>query len=602
MPQISLGNIYQSGGKTVVGGSQSQLDTESIVKALTDAKRLPAVRLEDRNKELDTKISSYNKLSSLLTRFKSAADVLRNPPGVQNASQNIFEYRTATLTSTGSNPASNYLAMTVEPGAANQNFTINEIEALALETKQRSSSFMVADTTTASVVAAAGTATAGQFQAGTFELRNVKGGDPVDITLNENDSLSAVVNKFNAVKDSTGIQATILKVGTGEYKIAFTATATGETYGFDLESTGTVLSDPANALGQVSFGTTQFAQNARLTVDGIEIERESNAIDDAIDGITFTIKQTMTDGTAINAVVQPDTEIVGNAITQFVDVYNEFRLFAAKQQEIGDDGLPTDEAVLANEQLMRSMIDQVASEVTRVVAGITGGNPQRLADIGISFQNFEGDEDNVPTKNIMTVDTDKLNSALSANFQGVRNLFEFNLSADNPSLSVFSRTNQLSVADFTVFRDGSTYKARYVDSNGATQEVAFTSAPIAGSNGVSLTGQKGTVFEGLTMLYTGDVTGTFNEIKATISQGFGDRLFNLMDNITNATSGTLTKVLEGLDAQITKNEGEIDKIDARVETYREQLINQYAALESALTQANQLLALLDAQAAARENG
>lgn len=600
MAQITLGNIYQSGGRNVVGGSQSALDTEGIIKALTEARRLPAVQLETRNETITSKVGAYNTLSSLLARFKSAADVLRNPPGVQNASQNIFEYRTANLTSTGSQVAGNYISMTVEPGATIQNFTINSVDRLAFETKQSSGSFMIAGATD-SVVTAAGSAGAGQFQAGTFELRNVKGGSPVAITLNENDSLSAVVNKFNAVKDSTGIQANILKVAEGEYKIAFTATATGTSYGFNLADSGTVISDPAAVLGQVTFGTTQFAQNARLTVDGISIERESNAINDAIEGITFTLKQTMLDGTTINAAIQPDTEIVTNAITQFVDVYNEFRLFAAKQQEVGNDGLPTDEAVLANETFMRTLINQVASEVTRVVGGITGGNPQRLADVGISFQNYEGDEDNPATKNIMTVDSDKLASALSANFQGVRNLFEFNISADNPALSVFSRTNSLSVSDFTIFRDGEgVYKGRYVDGAGVTQEVAFDSTSISGSGGVTLTGKRGSVFDGLTMLYTADVSGAFNEVNVTISQGFGDRLYNLMESVTNTTSGSLTKAVEGLNTQLDNNTDEIEKIDARIEVYREQLINQYAALEAALTQANQLLSLLDAQAAARE--
>lgn len=600
MAQISLGNIYQSGGKTVVGGSQSQLDTEGIVKALTEARRQPAVLLEEKNKAIDTKVSSYTTLKSLLSRFQSAADVLRNPPGVQNASQNIFEYRKAGITSTGTIPASSYMDVTVQPGASTQNFTISEIEQLALETKQTTTTFALADTTTAKAVKAAGTAAAGQLQAGTFTLRNVKGGAPVAITLKADDTLQTVVNRFNAVKDATGIQANILKVSDGQYQINFTATQTGETYEFDLANSGTLLSDPSGALSQVGFDTKQFAQNAKMTIDGVEIERETNAIADVIEGITFTLRQPMTDGTKLNATIRPDTEIVSNAITQFVDVYNEFRLFAAKQQEVGDDGLPTEEAVLANETLMRTMINQIAAEVTRVVGGITGGNPQRFADIGISFQNFAGDEDNPATKNIMTVDTEKLSSALNANFQGVRNLFEFNMSSDNPNLTVFARNNNLGVSDFTIFRDGSNYKGRYVDGNGDTKEVLFDATTLASSGGVSLTGKQGTVFDGLTLLYVGDVSGGFNDIDVTISQGFGDRLYNLMDSMLNATSGSLTKVLEGFDDQITRNKEEITTIDARVDLYREQLINQYATLEASLTKANQLLALLDAQAAARE--
>lgn len=606
--QISLGNAYQSGGKTVIGGSQSQIDTESLINALTEAKRAPAVRLEDKNKTIDTKTAAYATLKSLLSRFQSSADVLRNPPGVQNAAQNIFQYRTASLTSTGVSPAANYLAVTVQPGAASQNFTISEIAQLARETKQTTGSFFLPDTTTASVVEAANGATAGLFSAGTLTLRNINvGGDPVSLTLNENDSLQSVVNKFNAVKGSTGIQANIVKVANGtpnsEYKIIYTATATGVDRGFNLANVGTVLTDTTGVLAQITshidFATTQTALNAELTVDGVDIIRQSNAIDDVISGITFSLKQVMDDGTALNASVAPDTEIVKNAITSFADVYNEFRLFAAKQQEVGDDGLPTKDAVLSNETLMRTLISQVASEMSRVVAGITEGNPERLADVGINFGNFAGDETNLATKNIITIDTDKLSSALNADFEGVRGLFEFTLTADNPNLSVFQRNNRLNVSEFTIFRDGATYKGRYVDGNNNTQEVEFDSAAISGSSGISLTGKTGTVFEGAQFLYTASVLGAFDDINVNVSQGFGDRLYNLLQTVLDSTSGSLTTTLQNFEQQSARNDTEITKIDDKIAAYREQLTQQYATLESALTKANQLLSLLDAQQSAR---
>ena len=96
--QITLGNIYQSGGKTVVGGSQSGLDTESIIKALTDAKHVPADNLAAKNTTIDKQLTAYSSMKSLLTQMQSAADTLRNPPGVANDSANIFHgYKTKTF-------------------------------------------------------------------------------------------------------------------------------------------------------------------------------------------------------------------------------------------------------------------------------------------------------------------------------------------------------------------------------------------------------------------------------------------------------------------------------------------------------------------------
>jgi flagellar hook-associated protein 2 len=598
--------MYNNGGKTVIGGGQSGLDTESIINSLVEAKRLPAANLETKNKAIDTKVTAYASLKSLITRFQSAADVLRNPPGVNNASKNIFEYRTASLTTNYGGSGDSYMGMTVQPGAAVQSFTINEISQLAKETKQESNVFTLPDTA-ASVVGAAGSTDPNQFAAGTFTLRNVTGGANVDITLAEDDSLATVVGKFNAVKDQTGVQATILKVGTGSpdstYKIIFSATKTGETYGFDLGDAGTVLSDPSGVLANVSFNTTQTAQNAEFQIDGVTVERESNSVDDVIDGITFSLKQVTTGSTGLflNASVTPDTDIAYNAITALADVYNEFRLFAAKQQELGDNGQPTEEAVLNNEQAMRTLISQVATEVTSIISGITGGNPARLADIGISFDNFQGDEENLATKNIMVVDAEKLKSALASNYEGVRQMFEFTMTSDNPNLSVFARTNSLNVTSMslTIDRTNNIFRANYTLANGTTGTADFDMSVLDATSGtISLKGKDGTALAGLQLIYASNQDDTFN-VKFT--QGYGDRLYNIFGSALDATNGTITQAVNALNDQKERNTEEITKLDDYLVTYREQLTNKYATLEAALTQANQLLSLLEAQASARES-
>ena len=602
--QISLGNIYQSGGKTVVGGSQSGIDTEGLIKSLTEAKRLPAANLENKNAALDKQKAAYTELSSILTRFQTALSALRNPPGVQNASQNIFEYRTASLNTNNGSTASNYVSMTVLPGAQIQNFTISDITSLARETKQERSTFTLPSAST-SVVGASGSTDPNSFAAGTFKLRNATGGAPVAITLNEGDSLQAVAAKFNDVKGQTGIQASVLKVSNGTpdstYKIVFTSTKTGETFGFDLASAGTVVDDADGVLANVGFNTTQPASNATFKLDGVTITRETNAVNDLVPNITFTLNQTTLSnpGLEINATIKPDTEIVQNAITQFVDIYNEFRLFVSSQQQLGDNGLPAEDAVLNNAPLLRSLTESVANEVSRVIGGITSGNPSRLIDIGISLTNFDGDGKNPATKNIMTIDTDKLASALAANFDGVRGLFEFTLTSDNANLTVFSRTNALAASDITlkIDRANGIYQATYLDATNSPVTVDLDQSALDSNGGLLLKGKAGTALDGLQLIYASPDDATIT-LKAT--QGFGDRLFNLMDSITNTSTGTLKTTVTALDDQKARNREQIAKIDTQIVTYRDQLVNQYATLESALTKANQLLALLDAQAAARE--
>ena len=53
---LSIGNLSVSGGLTRLIGTSSKLDTEAIVAAAYEAKRLPAVRLEQRISRNDAKV------------------------------------------------------------------------------------------------------------------------------------------------------------------------------------------------------------------------------------------------------------------------------------------------------------------------------------------------------------------------------------------------------------------------------------------------------------------------------------------------------------------------------------------------------------------
>jgi flagellar hook-associated protein 2 len=325
-------------------------------------------------------------------------------------------------------------------------------------------------------------------------------------------------------------------------------------------------------------------------------------VSDAVTGVTFNLKQTTPPATTITLGINPDTEIVKNASTQFADVYNEFRTFNSKQTQIGDDGLPLETAVLANNAALRSVVSSIAAEVARVVGGITGGNPSRLADVGIDFDDFAGNADTPLTRNIITIDADKLSSALQSNFDGVQRLFEYQLASDNAALSTFKRTNALGVSNFTLTIDRAAvppvYKATYTDSNNVVQTVDLDGS-VTSSSGLLLKGTDGTVLDGLELIFAS--TASTATIDVTTTQGIGDRVFNALENILNDADGLLTNAETDLVNQKDRNSDEITSLDEEIANYRDQLVAKFSALESALTRANSLLQLLDAQINARNN-
>lgn len=599
--QITLGTFGTQNGKNVITGGASQLDTTKIIDGLVAAKRAPAVRLETANKKIDSQAEAFTTFKSLLTKFQTASDSLRNVPGVDVATKNIFEYRKASVTNSTGITATDYIDVTVEAGAAAQSYTINSITQLARQTKQQSGNIAIADSTTASAVTANGAPVAGLFQAGTVNLRAVDGTvGGIALTLNENDSLQVVANKFNEISSRTGIQASIINVSNGVYRLNFSATKTGTTYGFDLETLAPtagagVETDASGVFSQIAFSTTQPAQNAIFSIDGISINRESNSIADVVDGVTFTLKQDSMPGTS-TVIINPDTTLVANAITQLADAYNEIRLFVSNQTQLNDDGSPKETSVLHDNSVFRSIVDGIANEVSRIVAGVTGSDPTQLSDVGIKLENFDGDDENPATKNIMTLDADKLNSMLLSNFDGVRQLFEYQQSSDNSSFVNFKRSNNLTITSFSVSINQTTgvYTATYTDPANGLTTVNLDGTALTGS--VTLKGQSGTIFEGSEFVFASGADATVN---VTLTQGYGDRLYNLMNSYLNDSSGALTQEVETLTNKKDQNADEITAIDDRMAAYRDQLIQQYAGLEAALTQANQLLQLLQAQSDAR---
>jgi flagellar hook-associated protein 2 len=407
--QITLGNAFDQNGRIIVGGGQSGFDTKSLVESLATAKRQPAVTLEKANKTIDSQLEAFTTLKTTLGALKSAVDTLRNPPGVGNSSQNVFSYRTASLTSSSSVAASNYVSVSVQPGANVQNITIDEIHQLAQQTKQQSGVFTLADTTTASAVASS--ATAGMFTAGTFVLNALDGGSDKSITLTAGDSLQSVVNKFNAVSSNTGIQATIVNVSTGNYKIIFSGTKTGVANGFDLTSGTTVVSG-SSALAQIGLAVpTQLAQNAQFTLDGVDIERSTNSVSDLISGVTFNLTQATPGGTTISAVIAPDTSIIKNAITGFADAYNQFRLFNSTQTKLNSDGTPAEKSVLAQNSTLRSVAAQLSSEVNRAVAGLSAStNEQKSGTLTLTDVSSASAVSSTPTAGSFSAGTVTLNA------------------------------------------------------------------------------------------------------------------------------------------------------------------------------------------------
>lgn len=407
------------------------------------------------------------------------------------------------------------------------------------------------------------------------------------VTLNEGDTLNDVAIAINSQKGITGVSANIVQISDTDFRITIQSDKEGTKNTFSIV-------DSTNVTTDVTFSTLQSAEDSLISIDGTTVKRSTNSINDVITGITFNLTQETPDfgggsPTIVTVNTKVDTETAYSGIVNFINEFNNFRVFASSQtQRVEGTGAFVEGAVLGSDTLLTTLIRQVNSEVNRTVPGVDNPILNSLASIGITLVDFAGDAENPEVKNILTFDPAVLDDALASNYDDVRQVFEFTFNSSSSKLDIFKRSNSSSLADFKLDIDTSR-------SNTAGNEIikvtdlndVFLFAGTL-SNG-KITFASGTGLEGTELLYTGDGTDV---ITVNTSQGAGDRFFNLLNDVV-VDGGTLDETVEGLAEEETRLETEIIRIDDQVDRFREALINQFSALEGAIARINTLLDFLD---------
>jgi flagellar hook-associated protein 2 len=121
----------------------------------------------------------------------------------------------------------------------------------------------------------------------------------------------------------------------------------------------------------------------------------------------------------------------------------------------------------------------------------------------------------------------------------------------------------------------------------------------ATGHGQVLTGNTGNAnTEGLSVLYTGTATGDAGTVKLTI--GTADLFDRTLFNITDPYSGYVSFKETSLQDSINNFQTEIDQMNAQLDQKKQQMTNEFVAMETALNtiqnQSNWLLGQLNAAA------
>lgn len=179
------------------------------------------------------------------------------------------------------------------------------------------------------------------------------------------------------------------------------------------------------------------AQNAKLTVNGIPVERNSNDIDDVIPGVTLTPR--MASERPIELNVEPDKEAIKNGLIQFLGSYNQVLtevniLTSNRESVIEEIGYFEDQdREDAREKLgmfmgdtsfmqLKNRLQRIASDAYETSAG---RQLSMLNQLGIST-NASGSSGAVTRSKLrgyLEVDESKLDAAIDQHLPAIQELF-----------------------------------------------------------------------------------------------------------------------------------------------------------------------------------
>jgi flagellar hook-associated protein 2 len=360
-------------------GIGSGLDVESLVSQLVLADIQPTEQRINRSEaKYQAEISAYGVVKSALASFQSAASSAASPS----------QYRSNSATTSLSSAITATATSTAVEGAY-------EVEISSLASSQSLAS--IAFTATSDVVGTGtltlsiGTSTynSGTDTVDAFVAKS--GVSSVDITIDgTNNTLAGVRDAINAA--GAGVTASIINDGSG-YRLVLKSDSTGAENAVNISVADTGDSDntDANGLSRLAFNTsvtnldqTKAASNASLTINGLAVSSASNSVADAVEGVTFTLKETTESPVTIT--VARDTAKAKAGLEGFVNQFNELTKTLNSLTDYNADA--EQGSLLTGDATLRTLARTIRNYLNTSVSN--GGSYSTLAELGVTTKVLDG--------------------------------------------------------------------------------------------------------------------------------------------------------------------------------------------------------------------
>lgn len=353
---------------SLISGQVAGFDVPGAVDGLLGIKKFEISQLQKKQDAATARQTALLKINDAVTSLRNTAISLAD-------STSFFGY-TASLSSNSSTvTASTLLDVSGTSGLAAGQHSI--IVSKVAQAERLSSSAAVTDNTGAAV----SSASAALNISGSFQLAGVS------VSVNPGDSLNAIaatINQLNAGASATGVTASVMKVGTNDFRLILASDTTGATgftlSGTALDTTGTLAALKLGATGQANaYQSLQVAQDAQLSIDGLSLTRSSNTITDALSGVTLSLKQA-DPAVTVNMSIGVDQASLRANVQSFVDAYNSLQTLIGEQFKF--DPKTGVGGILAGDPVLSSIQSAMSSSLLQPVSGLAT-NKNSLVMIGV---------------------------------------------------------------------------------------------------------------------------------------------------------------------------------------------------------------------------
>lgn len=300
----------------------------------------------------------------------------------------------------------------------------------------------------------------------------------IELDIKATDSLKDIANAINNAKDpsdSTGTKGAGLKATIVNNQLVVTS----EEMGDRSLSIGGALRD------SLGFGDSEVkktvGQNAKFTLDGIEMERNTNTPTDVVDGVTFTLKKADPTKT-ITLGLTNDTDKELSAVKDFVSQYNSVMSFLSEKMDVGDPSKSDNTTgALAGDSTLISLQSKLQStvlggkSVNGVSASTLGLSVDRNGTLSLDETKFKAQlaKDPNSVKDFFFKDTsnkystEKTGTGYTADFKAVLDRYTSTKSGSEGVISLRKSSYQSEIKDYNkqierITEQIATKRARYV--------------------------------------------------------------------------------------------------------------------------------------------